>query len=121
MALRTRRNSRIVFHIGGTAAILLAIGTPGVAARAKHRAKPAKGKDEPKPAKGKDDAPKKDEAKSAPVKLGLSINDPRALQGYTLISPFDSSKSFLLDMQGKVVRSWEAGCTPALSALLVEN
>ena len=49
------------------------------------------------------------------------INDPKALQGYTLICPFDSSKAFLFDMQGRVVRSWETGCLPALSAVLLEN
>src|SRR5262245_2216848 len=121
MALRTRRNSRIVFHIGGTAAILLAIGMLGVAAPAQDAAKPAKGKDEPKPAKGKDGAPKKDDSKPAPVKLGLLTNDPGALQGYTLISPFDSTKTFLFDMQGRVVRSWETGCAPALFGFLLEN
>ena len=72
--------------------------------------------------RSKDDAPKKqDDSKPAPVKLGLLINDPKALQGYTLISPFDSSKTFLLDMQGRVVRSWETGCPPALSAFLLDN
>src|SRR5439155_23459740 len=56
-----------------------------------------------------------------PVTLGLSLNDPRAFQGYTLIAPLGSTKTYLIDMQGKVVRTWESDCTPALSAYLLEN
>src|SRR5437763_4394829 len=102
MGLRTRRTTRLVFHIAGTVALLLAIAALGPAAPAQDAAKPPKAKDAPKPANNKDVAAQKDEPKAAPVKLGLSINDPRALQGCTLISPFDSTKSFLIDMQGRV-------------------
>jgi hypothetical protein len=107
----------------GMAALLLVTGTLcSTVAPAQDGARPPQAKDQPKSTKGKDDAPKKkDESKAAPVKLGLHINDPRALQGYTLISPFDSSKAFLFDMQGRVVREWETGCPPALSAFLLDN
>jgi hypothetical protein len=116
--------SRIVpraLAAAGMAALLLTIGSLGAAANGQDGAGPPQKKDQAKPAKDQAAAPKKDESKPAPVKLGLAINDPRALQGYTLISPFDSSKSFLLDMQGRLVRSWETGCTPALSAFLLDN
>jgi hypothetical protein len=56
-----------------------------------------------------------------PAKLGLSVNDPRAYQGYTLLAPMNSTKTYLLDMQGKVVRTWQSDCTPALGAYLLEN
>src|SRR5438105_1799686 len=52
---------------------------------------PAKGKDGP--AKGKEP---KDKAPA--VKLGLSINDPRSFQGYTLLAPLKGTKTFLLTM-----------------------
>ncbi len=108
----------------GVAGLVLAIGALGSTAPGQDGARPAQ-KAQPETvqdkAKGKDDAPKKEEAKPAPVKLGLVINDPRASQGYTLISPFDSTKAFLFDMQGRVVRSWETGCSPALSAFLLDN
>ena len=55
------------------------------------------------------------------TKLGLSINDPRALQGYTLLAPLDSSNTYLLDMEGKVVQTWASDCGPALCPLLLEN
>jgi Spy/CpxP family protein refolding chaperone len=56
-----------------------------------------------------------------PPKLGLSINDSRAFQGYTLMAPLNSTRTYLLDMQGKVVRTWESDCSPALCAFLLEN
>ncbi len=55
------------------------------------------------------------------VKLGLHLNDARAFQGYTLLAPMGETKAYLLDMEGKVVRTWDCGCTPALSAYLLEN
>jgi hypothetical protein len=54
-------------------------------------------------------------------KLGLSVNDPKAFQGYTLLAPMMSTKTYLLDMQGRVVRTWESDCNPALSAYLLED
>ena len=57
----------------------------------------------------------------ARVKLGLALSDPRALQGYTLISPMNSTKTWLIDMQGKVVRTWQCDCPPATTAYLLED
>jgi hypothetical protein len=71
---------------------------------------------------GKEKADKKPEpAKPLAPKLGLSVNDPRAFQGYTLIAPLTGTTTYLLDMDGKVVRSWESDCSPALMAYLLPN
>ncbi|TMQ32848.1 MAG: hypothetical protein E6K70_16325 [Planctomycetota bacterium] len=121
MALRTRRFTRLAVRLGGTAALLLVIGALGTSAPAHDDARPPQGKDKPKPVKSKDDTAKKDEPKPAAVKLGLLINDPKAFQGYTLLAPIESSQTYLLDMQGKVVRTWESDCSPALCPLLLEN
>src|SRR5207247_870622 len=51
----------------------------------------------------------------------LLLNDPRAFQGYTLIAPMSSTKTYLIDMQGRVVRTWESDCTPSHSVYLLEN
>ncbi len=110
MNWRTGGWLRLVVRILGLTTLMLIIGTLAAPAQ-----------DPTKSAQAKKEEPKKEEPKQPPVKFGLSVNDPRALQGYTLISPFDSTKSFLLDMQGRVVNSWEGGCTPALSAILLEN
>src|SRR5262249_47662971 len=75
----------------------------------------------PKQATTKEGAAKKEQPKPAPVKLGLHINDPRAFQGYTLLAPFDSPNTYLLDMQGKVVQTWPSDCAPALFPMLLDN
>lgn len=54
-------------------------------------------------------------------KLGLHLNDSRAFQGYTLLAPMMSKMTYLLDLEGKVVRKWQSDGTPALSAYLLEN
>ena len=122
--MRSLRIIQRVSSAGGTAALLLAIAAfAAAAAPGQDAPKTPQDKDQPKPAtvKAKDDTPRPDASKPAPVKLGLIVNDPKALQGYTLISPFDSTKAFLFDMQGRLVHSWETGCPPALSALLLDN
>ncbi len=60
------------------------------------------------------------QAKAAP-KLGLVLEDPRAFRGYTLFAPLASATTYLLDMQGKVVRTWESDCSPAASAYFLDN
>lgn len=59
--------------------------------------------------------------KSAAAKVGLHINDPRAYQGCTLHAPLMSKETYLIDMQGKVVHSWKANCTPGASTYFLEN
>ncbi len=78
--------------------------------------------DEPAPDKGKAaTTPKGEPSKPAPAKVGLLLNDSRAFQGYTLIAPMFSKTTYLIDMQGKVVRTWESDYTPGVSAYLLEN
>jgi hypothetical protein len=72
--------------------------------------------DGPAPKKG--DAPPKS---AAPPKTGLQVNDPKAYQGYTLVAPLNSTKSYLIDMQGRVVRAWESKYTAGQEAYLLEN
>ena len=50
-----------------------------------------------------------DQTKSEPAKpkSGLIVNDPRAYQGYTLLAPIMSKMVYLLDMEGRVIRTWE--------------
>jgi hypothetical protein len=51
----------------------------------------------------------------------LLVNEANAFQGFTLLATINSTKTYLIDMEGKVVRSWESGCGPAMSAYLLEN
>jgi hypothetical protein len=52
---------------------------------------------------------------------GLRVNAPGAFQGYTLVAPYLSTSTFLLDMEGEVVHQWEADETPAGGAYLLED
>jgi hypothetical protein len=65
----------------------------------------------------------KDKGKSEPPKpkLGLLINEPKACQGYTLLAPSNSTSTYLIDMEGRVVNSWKSDCNPGLSAYLLPN
>ncbi len=74
--------------------------------------------DDPAPDKVK---AKPDAGKPAPAKVGLLLNDSRAFQGYTLIAPLFSKTVYLINMEGKVVRTWETGYTPGASTYLLEN
>jgi hypothetical protein len=121
MGLRSRRITRLDVYFGRTVAVLLVWGALGALASAEGDAKAPKVDDKPKAATSKDAPAKTEEPKPASVKLGLSINDPKALQGYTLLAPLDSPNTYLLDMEGRVVQTWASDCTPALCPLLLEN
>src|SRR5262245_510893 len=53
--------------------------------------------------------------------VGLIRNEPGAFRGYTLISPLQSTSTFLVDMEGRVVKTWETDSTPSSIAYLLEN
>ena len=40
--------------------------------------------------------------------VGLFLNDPGALDGYTLFGPLRSGTTYLIDNDGMVVHSWES-------------
>jgi hypothetical protein len=55
------------------------------------------------------------------VQDGLTINESGALQGYSLIFPMNSTSTYLVDMEGRVVNEWKSEFTPALSAYLLPS
>jgi hypothetical protein len=57
----------------------------------------------------------------AKAKLGLSINDPRAFRGYTLLNPMNQKSTYLIDMEGRVVRTWKSEHNSMHAAYLLEN
>src|SRR5436190_5310706 len=76
---------------------------------------------QPAPADSPDNRPPGGNRPDQPRKVGLSVNDPKALQGYTLIAPMQSSNTYLIDMEGRVVHTWKSNYPPALGAYLLEN
>lgn len=59
--------------------------------------------------------------KSQGKSAGLLVNDPRACQGYTLLAPIFSTNSYLLDMSGRVVKTWKSDYEPGQVAYLLDN
>ncbi|HEV3339406.1 MAG TPA: aryl-sulfate sulfotransferase [Pirellulales bacterium] len=71
-----------------------------------------------------DDAKKPDQQdppKPPAAKVGLISNDPRAFPGYNLMAPLNSTTTYLFDLQGRVVRTWQSDCSPSLCAFLLDN
>jgi hypothetical protein len=52
---------------------------------------------------------------------GLLIHDPRAWSGYTLLAPISSTTTYLIDMDGEVVHTWESDATAGNAVYLLEN
>ncbi len=113
MRSRTGRTTLFATKIGVAAAMALVLAMLGaMLPRVSAGLSPA---EEPAPDKAKA-APK-----GEPAKVGLLLNDPRAFQGYTLIAPMFSKTTYLIDMMGKVVRTWESDYTPGASTYLLEG
>ncbi|HWY86083.1 MAG TPA: aryl-sulfate sulfotransferase, partial [Gemmataceae bacterium] len=100
MGFRIRRltGSAVPFNLATVLALLL-----GTIAHAQDKTVPPKG------------------TKPDALKTGLLLNDSKAFQGYTLFSPLNFKKTFLIDMEGKVAHTWEGAATPASCAVLLEN
>ncbi len=116
MRSRTERVARLAtkFSVAATMALMLSM-LGAILPFAAAGLSPA---DDPVPEKVKAKAAP---TKPAPTKLGLLLNDSRAFQGYTLIAPMFSKTTYLIDMQGKVVRTWESDYSPGASTYFLEN
>jgi hypothetical protein len=118
MGLCIERRLCLAAQVRVATALALALCMCGAVAAQDKAAAPQAGV---QPAKGKAEPAKSAGAPATPPapKLGLSINDPRAYQGYTLFTPMmpmSSTKTYLIDLQGKVVRTWESDCSVSLCA-----
>ena len=49
------------------------------------------------------------------------LNRPKPFPGYTLVAPLLSTKTNLVDMEGRVVRTWESDYTAGQTAYLLED
>ncbi len=56
-----------------------------------------------------------------PTTGGVSVNLSEAYQGYTLVAPMNSTTTYLIDMEGRIVNQWESEYTPAMMAYFLEN
>jgi hypothetical protein len=58
---------------------------------------------------------------SANQTVGLVYQTTRASSGYTLFAPNRSTTTYLIDMDGKLVHTWESKYTPGQSVYLLDN
>ena len=53
--------------------------------------------------------------------VGLFLNDAQAFRGYTLFAPLRANTTYLIDNDGKLVRSWQSSYQPGNAVYLLEN
>ncbi|MBW1914266.1 MAG: aryl-sulfate sulfotransferase [Deltaproteobacteria bacterium] len=53
--------------------------------------------------------------------FGLIKRDARAFEGYTLFAPMSSEITYLIDMDGRIVNTWESKYQPGQDVDLLEN
>jgi hypothetical protein len=54
-------------------------------------------------------------------KTGVTVSESGSFPGYTLIFPLQSKNTYLVDVQGRVVRSWQSKYTAGQDAYLLPN
>src|SRR5262249_15350747 len=59
--------------------------------------------------------------RTSDVKMGVVANRSGALDGYTLVFPLSSKKTYLIDLEGHVVHKWESKYLAGQEAYLLEN
>jgi hypothetical protein len=106
MPLTTQRIGRFAARVA-LAAVLVLLATAGWSGRT--RAQPPGQPPGGQPPKG------------APAKGGVSVNEEKALKGYTLVASLNSTKVYLIDMEGHVVKTWDTGVTPGASTYFLDN
>ncbi|MBM4014241.1 MAG: DUF1080 domain-containing protein [Planctomycetes bacterium] len=57
----------------------------------------------------------------APEPRGLITRTERACPGYTLFAPFSETTTYLIDLDGRVVHTWQSRYTPGLLAYLLPD
>ena len=62
-----------------------------------------------------------DDAADARGREGVTLRRDGTSPGYTLIAPSESTTTYLVDLDGKVVHEWEAKATPGLQVELLPN
>jgi len=54
-------------------------------------------------------------------RTGLVLNDEAAFGGYTLFAPLRSTTTYLIDMEGQIVHTWESAQEPGEAVYLLDN
>jgi hypothetical protein len=117
MATRVERRICPAIKLCLATAVALALALPLITAP-RACAQPAQGAAKP-PAVGRPPAGEAHGSKQP--KVGVQVNLPKAFQGYTLIFPLQSTKTYLIDMLGRIVRTWQSQYAAGQDAYLLPN
>jgi len=52
---------------------------------------------------------------------GVIINDEGSFKGYTLLAPINSTMTYLIDNEGRIINTWKSDYRPGHSVYLLEN
>jgi hypothetical protein len=118
VGMRFQRNLHRAIQVGMSAALTLAlaalgVGSSGASDRALGDDASSRGGGAAKGGPGP--------AKPPAVKLGLVINEPGAFPGCTLINTMNSKKAYLIDLEGRVVHTWQADTNSVHCAYFLKN
>lgn len=75
----------------------------------------------PAPRAGAEPPPQRADDEGEERERGLALNEEGAFQGYTLFAPLLSKTTYLIDMEGNPVHTWEAENAPAGGVYLLED
>ena len=124
MKLRTEWMTRLAVQIGAAAMVIMFLNL-GLVTLGAEDGEPQGGgqspRDAARPDRGKSQSGRKDAPPQAQVDLGLLINDPGAFRGYTLLNPMKQNTTYLIDLEGRVVKTWESEHHSMHPAYLLEN
>src|SRR5262245_15748475 len=109
MSLRCVRRNRVVLGSARATVLFCALLSPCVIELGDGTARAQ----DPGLDKAKNAADKSRREPSRP-KLGLLVNEAAAFSGYTLLAPTNSTQTYLIDMQGRVVQMWKSDYIPGL-------
>lgn len=65
--------------------------------------------------------PRPESGEPVSQRQGLLVHQEGAFSGYTLFAPLKSNTTYLIDMEGAVVHTWESTLRPGNAAYLLEN
>ncbi|MCK5743917.1 MAG: aryl-sulfate sulfotransferase [Caldisericia bacterium] len=55
------------------------------------------------------------------IKNKAGLNSQGAFEGYTLFAPLSTTNTYLINMEGETIHTWEGGANPGNSVYLLEN
>ena len=126
---RTIRSEKTLSWVACLAATVLLVSSSGVFARDESGGGSERPRQQPPPPTdserrgqaGQESRSARRDAGPKRIRTGLLRYEQGAAEGYTLFAPIRSTTTYLIDMDGNVVHSWESDSQPGHAVYLLEN